>query len=131
MSSPWVTPDYWGSSLPLPGPVPSPRHPPYLMHHYYVCQLFMEHFSHNTVYRDVFNYVFKKLDIIKSKEVKCVGFLVPAFYLFTLSALFIDFFLYYLLLYLPLPLLSWAPKSLQMGTAAMKLKDACSLKEKL
>ena len=28
-------------------------------------------------------------------------------------------------------LLSWAPKSLQMVTAAMKLKDACSLKEKL
>ena len=28
-------------------------------------------------------------------------------------------------------LLSWAPKSLQMVTKAMKLKDACSLKEKL
>ena len=28
-------------------------------------------------------------------------------------------------------LLSWAPKSLQMVSAAMKLKDACSLKEKL
>ena len=27
--------------------------------------------------------------------------------------------------------LFWAPKSLQMVTAAMKLKDACSLKEKL
>ena len=27
--------------------------------------------------------------------------------------------------------ISWAPKSLQMVTAAMKLKDACSLKEKL
>ena len=27
-------------------------------------------------------------------------------------------------------LFSWAPKSLQMVTAAMKLKDACSLKEK-
>ena len=26
---------------------------------------------------------------------------------------------------------SWAPKSLQMATAAMKLKDACSLEEKL
>ena len=25
----------------------------------------------------------------------------------------------------------WAPKSLQMVTAAMKLKDTCSLKEKL
>ena len=25
----------------------------------------------------------------------------------------------------------WSPKSLQMVTAAMKLKDACSLKEKL
>ena len=25
----------------------------------------------------------------------------------------------------------WAPKSLQMVTAAMKLKDACSLKEQL
>ena len=25
----------------------------------------------------------------------------------------------------------WAPESLQMVTAAMKLKDACSLKEKL
>jgi len=25
----------------------------------------------------------------------------------------------------------WTPKSLQMVTAAMKLKDACSLKEKL
>ena len=25
----------------------------------------------------------------------------------------------------------WAPKSLQMVTAAMKLKDACSLKEKV
>ena len=29
------------------------------------------------------------------------------------------------------PLFSWAPKSLQMITAAMKLKDACSLEEKL
>ena len=28
-------------------------------------------------------------------------------------------------------LLSWAPKSLQMVTAAMKLKDSCSLEEKL
>ena len=28
-------------------------------------------------------------------------------------------------------LFSWAPKSLQMVTAAMKLKDACTLKEKL
>ena len=28
-------------------------------------------------------------------------------------------------------LFSWAPKSLQMVTKAMKLKDACSLKEKL
>ena len=28
-------------------------------------------------------------------------------------------------------LYSWAPKSLQMATAAMKLKDACSLEEKL
>ena len=28
-------------------------------------------------------------------------------------------------------LFSWAPKSLKMGTAAMKLKDACSLEEKL
>ena len=27
--------------------------------------------------------------------------------------------------------LFWAPKSLQMVTAAMKIKDACSLKEKL
>ena len=26
---------------------------------------------------------------------------------------------------------SWAPKSLQVVTAAMKLKDACSLEEKL
>ena len=26
---------------------------------------------------------------------------------------------------------SWAPKSLQMVTAALKLKDACSLEEKL
>ena len=26
---------------------------------------------------------------------------------------------------------SWAPKSLQMVIAAMKLKDACSLEEKL
>ena len=26
---------------------------------------------------------------------------------------------------------SWAPKSLKMVTAAMKLKDACSLEEKL
>ena len=26
---------------------------------------------------------------------------------------------------------SWAPKSLQMVTAAMKLKDGCSLEEKL
>ena len=26
---------------------------------------------------------------------------------------------------------SWAPKSLHMVTAAMKVKDACSLKEKL
>ena len=26
---------------------------------------------------------------------------------------------------------SWAPKSLQVVTAAMKLKDACSLKEKI
>ena len=28
-------------------------------------------------------------------------------------------------------LFSWAPKSLQMVTAAMKLKDTCILKEKL
>ena len=28
-------------------------------------------------------------------------------------------------------LFSWAPKSLQMGAAAMKLKDICSLEEKL
>ena len=28
-------------------------------------------------------------------------------------------------------LFSWAPKSLQMVTAALKLKDACSLEEKL
>ena len=28
-------------------------------------------------------------------------------------------------------LFSWAPKSLQMVTAAMKLKDACSLEKKL
>ena len=28
-------------------------------------------------------------------------------------------------------LLLWAPKSLEMVTAAMKLKDACSLEEKL
>ena len=28
-------------------------------------------------------------------------------------------------------LFSWAPKSLQMATTAMKLKDACSLEEKL
>ena len=28
-------------------------------------------------------------------------------------------------------LFSWAPKSLQMMTAAMKLKDACSLEDKL
>ena len=28
-------------------------------------------------------------------------------------------------------LFSWAPKSLQMVTAAMKLKDACSFEEKL
>ena len=28
-------------------------------------------------------------------------------------------------------LFSWAPKSLQMVTAAMNLKDACSLEEKL
>ena len=28
-------------------------------------------------------------------------------------------------------LFSWVPKSLQMVTVAMKLKDACSLKEKL
>ena len=28
-------------------------------------------------------------------------------------------------------LFSWAPKSLQIVTAAMQLKDACSLKEKL
>ena len=28
-------------------------------------------------------------------------------------------------------LISWAPKSLQMVTSAMKLKDACSLEEKL
>ena len=30
-----------------------------------------------------------------------------------------------------LHLFSWAPKSLQMVTAAMKLEDACSLEEKL
>ena len=30
-----------------------------------------------------------------------------------------------------LTLFSWAPKSLQMVTAAMKLKDACSLEEKV
>ena len=29
------------------------------------------------------------------------------------------------------PKFFWAPKSLQMATAAMKLKDACSLEEKL
>ena len=29
------------------------------------------------------------------------------------------------------PLFFWVPKSLQMVTAAMKLKDTCSLKEKL
>ena len=28
-------------------------------------------------------------------------------------------------------LFSWAPKSLQMATAAMELKDVCSLDEKL
>ena len=28
-------------------------------------------------------------------------------------------------------LFSWSPKSLQMVTAVMKLKDACSLEEKL
>ena len=28
-------------------------------------------------------------------------------------------------------LFSWAPKSLQMVTTAMKLKDSCSLEEKL
>ena len=28
-------------------------------------------------------------------------------------------------------LFSWAPKSLQMVTAAMRLKDTCSLEEKL
>ena len=28
-------------------------------------------------------------------------------------------------------LFSWAPKSVQMVTAAMKLKDSCSLEEKL
>ena len=28
-------------------------------------------------------------------------------------------------------LFSWAPKSLQMVTSAMELKDACSLEEKL
>ena len=28
-------------------------------------------------------------------------------------------------------LFSWAPKSMQMMTAAMKLKDVCSLEEKL
>ena len=28
-------------------------------------------------------------------------------------------------------LFSWAPKSLQMVTVAMKLKDSCSLEEKL
>ena len=27
--------------------------------------------------------------------------------------------------------ISWVPESLQMGTAAMKLKDTCSLEEKL
>ena len=27
--------------------------------------------------------------------------------------------------------ISWVPKSLQMGTAAMKLKDSCSLAERL
>ena len=30
-----------------------------------------------------------------------------------------------------LTLFFWAPKSLQMGTAAMKLKDTCSLEGKL
>ena len=30
-----------------------------------------------------------------------------------------------------LTLFSWVPKSLQMVTAAIKLKDTCSLKEKL
>ena len=130
MSSPWVTPLTPGTHLcPCPALVLPPHHP-YLMNHYCACQLFTRHFSHNTVYRDVFNYVFKKLDIIKFKEVKSVGFLVPAFYLFTLSSLFIDFFLYYLLLYPPLALFPWAPKSLQMVSAAMKLKDACLLLER-
>ena len=31
----------------------------------------------------------------------------------------------------PINLFFWAPKSLQMVTAAMKLKDACSLEGKL
>ena len=31
----------------------------------------------------------------------------------------------------PRDFIFWAPKSLQMVTAAMKLKDACSLEEKL
>jgi len=39
-----------------------------------------------------------------------------------LFVVFINFILF---------LFSWAPKSLQMVTAAMKLKDACSLEEKL
>ena len=29
------------------------------------------------------------------------------------------------------PLFSWAPKSLQIVTAAMKLKDVCSLEDEL
>ena len=41
------------------------------------------------------------------------------------------FFFFFFPLPHPQTLLSWAPKSLQMVTATTKLKDACSLEEKL
>ena len=37
----------------------------------------------------------------------------------------------FIMIYCSQYLFSWAPKSLQMVTAAMKLEDACSLEEKL
>ena len=48
---------------------------------------------------------------------------IISFFLFTFYVLRI--------LLTPIPLFSWAPKSLQMVTVAMKLKDTYSLEEKL
>ena len=41
------------------------------------------------------------------------------------------YLLYFLIIVLIFALFSWTPKSLQMVTVAMTLKDTCSLEEKL